>query len=168
MNGSGMPILTGEDMYRPRRDQGTGRCGGELIIFTRIRPPSEGSTRPGLPPCMRIRRVSRLRCTFRSRRSRLYANAHIAAGIPDFLAWNTTTPTMSSWFDTLVDGVAKPMMQIRIRTYTGRARTGDNAERCRNIGASCHRRILYAIIGAQLDQWGRPAFNRSRSRLSYA
>ena len=39
------------------------------------------------------------------------ASAHIAAGIPDFLACEHHYPDNISWFDTLVDGMSKPLMQ---------------------------------------------------------
>ena len=62
---------------------------------------------------MRIRRVFALRCTARGQPFSYVASLHVAAGIPDFLAleYHYIDDASDSWYDSVVDGIEKPLIQ---------------------------------------------------------
>jgi len=108
-NNNAIPILTGEDMYSTDEFYALIDAGAVDIIHP------DQSSAGGI-------RQSRLAAQYAHSKGvktalhmsgspfTLAASLHIAAGIPDFLALEHHYPDVS-WYDGLVDGIAKPILQ---------------------------------------------------------
>jgi L-alanine-DL-glutamate epimerase-like enolase superfamily enzyme len=117
--GTTMNILTGEDMFGISQFQDLVNTGAANYIHPD--PTTFGGIHQTRLAAVWAQQQG-VRTAFHNSNSpfALIMNAHIAAGIPDFLACEhhypdlistSASPPSSAWFDTLIDGVPKPLMQ---------------------------------------------------------
>ena len=108
---SGMPILTGEDMYSLDEYKALVDAGAVDIIHP------DQATAGGIHQP----RLAALYAHAKGVRTALHCSGgpfsyvtslHVAAGIPDFLAmeYHHTDDAPNSWFDSVVDGIEKPLI----------------------------------------------------------
>jgi L-alanine-DL-glutamate epimerase-like enolase superfamily enzyme len=107
--GTEMNILTGEDMFGLAQLQDLVNAGG--INCFQPDPATFGGIHQTSLAAMWAHSKG-VKTAFHMSNSpfALIMNAHISAGIPDFLACEHHYPEVS-WYDSLVDGVPKPIMQ---------------------------------------------------------
>jgi L-alanine-DL-glutamate epimerase-like enolase superfamily enzyme len=109
---SATPILTGEDMYGFEEYKALIDAGA--IDFIQVEQTSSGGIHQSLMAALYAASKG-IKTVFHMSQSPfgLIANAHMAACIPDpyFLACEHHYPDIIPWYDTLVDGVRKPIMQ---------------------------------------------------------
>ncbi len=107
--GTEMNILTGEDMFGFADLQDLVNAGG-LNYFHPDPATFGGIQQSRLAADWAYTKGIRTALHMSSGPFALMMNAHIAAGIPEFLACEHHYPEVS-WYDSLVDGVPKPIMQ---------------------------------------------------------
>lgn len=106
--GTDMPILTGEDMYCLSELQPLVDADG-IDFFHPDQATFGGIHQPRLAAMYARSRgiLSALHCS--GGPFSFIASLHIAAGIPDFLALEFHYIDSASWFDSVIDGISKPL-----------------------------------------------------------
>ena len=109
---SGMPLLTGEDMYTIGQIRTlVNGAGGGLAYIHPDQSIFGGIHQTRLAALWAHSQGVRTAIHMSESPISLICCAHIAAGIPDFLACEHHYLDSVSWYDTLVDGIEKPIVE---------------------------------------------------------